>query len=146
MVCRYSLFLKSVVPLQAYLAPCAQVLHAPKAFTMEHAAFGDEAIHLCSVSAADGTYDGIEGKEGLTSKAADAVRAVLKAFQVQFGEEIKQAGEAKKRAIYAVDVQFDETKERAHVLGLSFAPADNLDYNKAFKALFLDEVGDLVTI
>ena len=40
----------------------------------------------------------------LNDKALQSIRAVLKAFQVQFGEEIKQAGEAKKRAIYSVDI------------------------------------------
>ena len=82
----------------------------------------------------------------MTAKSVDAIRAVLKAFQVQFGDEIKQAGEEKKRAIYSVDIQFDDSKEKAKVLGFSFAPADNLDYSEAFKALFFDEVANLAAI
>ena len=65
---------------------------------------------------------------------------------MQFGDEIKQQGEEKKRAIYSVDVQFDESKEHAAIEGFSFAPADNLDYAEAFKALFFDEVANLATI
>ena len=45
-----------------------------------------------------------------------------------------------------MDVQFDAEKQNAYVLGFSFAPADNLDYNEAFGALFLDETQDLVQI
>ena len=41
-------------------------------------------------------------------------------------------------------MQFDAAREKAHILGFSFAPADNLDYNEAFKALFFDEVADVV--
>ena len=51
---------------------------------------------------------------------------------MQFGEEIKQAGEEKKRAVYSVDIQFEADCENAYVLGFSFAPADNLDYSQAF--------------
>jgi len=43
-------------------------------------------------------------------------------------------------------VQFDESKEKVDVLGFSFAPADNINYSEAFKALFFDEVADLASI
>ena len=65
---------------------------------------------------------------------------------MQFGEEIKQEGEDKRRAIYAVDVQFDQSKKTAKVQGFSFAPADNLNYDEAFQALFFDEVNNLLSI
>lgn len=45
-----------------------------------------------------------------------------------------------------MDIQFDDSKEKASVLGFSFAPADNLDYSEAFKALFFDEVANLAAI
>ena len=75
-----------------------------------------------------------------------SIRSVLKAFEAQVGYEVKQTGEEKRRAIYSVDVQFNQDREQAKVLGFSFAPADNLDYDQAFKALFLDEISDLAQI
>lgn len=45
-----------------------------------------------------------------------------------------------------MDILFDENKKRATIEGFSFAPAENLDYNEAFNALFFNEVGDLVAI
>ena len=146
MILKYSVYIKSVVPLQAFVSKRVQVLNAPKPFTMSMASFGDEDVHLCSVTSPEDTYQSFADNEDLTSKSVDSIRAILRAFQVQFGEEIKQAGEAKKRAIYSVDVQFDAAKEHAIVQGFSFAPAENLDYNEAFKALFFDEVAGLVSI
>ncbi len=106
----------------------------------------DDKVHLCSFTGLDTFYDSQADHDSLTAKSVDAIRAVLKAFQVNFGDEIKTAGEEKKRAIYSVDIQFDAAKERASILGFSFAPADNLDYSEAFKALFFDEVADLAAI
>ena len=37
-------------------------------------------------------------------------------------------------------MQFNHDGSGAQVLGFSFAPAENLDYDEAFKALFLDEI------
>jgi len=135
-----------VVPLQAFLSQNVLVLSAEKEFTMSEPSFGDEKVHLCSQTCPADYYSSRSDSADLTAKAADAIRAVLKAYQVNFGEEIKQAGEDKKRAIYSVDIQFDATKERTSVLGFSFAPTANLDYNEAFKALFFDEVANLITI
>ena len=50
------------------------------------------------------------------------------------------------RAIYAVDVQFNQSKQNAKIQGFSFAPADCLNYDEAFQALFFDEVNNLLTI
>ena len=104
MIFRFSVFLKSVVPLQAYVSKKVQVLNAPKPFTIEEASFTDEAVHLCSVTAPETFFGSLPESDDLLSKSVDTIRAVLKAFQVQFGDEIKQAGEEKKRAIYAVDI------------------------------------------
>ena len=43
-------------------------------------------------------------------------------------------------------MQFDESKQLASVLGFSFAPAENLDYNEAFKILFFDEGPNLLNV
>ena len=138
--------MKGVVPLQAFVSKKVQVMNSFKKFTMSEESFGDEGVHLCNQISPAETYNAIEGHDDLTSKAVDQIRSVLRAYQVQFGEEIKTSGEAKKRAIYAVDVQFDESKEQCQILGFSFAPAENLDYNEAFKALFFDEITDLAAI
>ena len=143
---RFSVFFRSAVPLQAYISDKVQVLHAQKTYTNAPGLFGDELIHVCTNVAPADTFSKIENHKVMHSLASDAIRGVFKAFQVQFGEEIKEVGEAKSRAIYSVDVQFDETKKKVQILGFSFAPADNLDYNQAFKALFFDEVADLVAV
>mmetsp|Transcript_19678 Transcript_19678/g.26618 ORF Transcript_19678/g.26618 Transcript_19678/m.26618 type:complete len:191 (-) Transcript_19678:154-726(-) len=109
---RYSLYLKGVVPLQAYVSAKPQVLTAAKPFTMSEASFGDEFVHLCTQPCPSDYFQSIADNDDLNVKALQAIRAVLRAFQVQFGDEIKQAGEEKKRAIYSVDVQFDAKKER----------------------------------
>ena len=146
MLLRFSVYLKGVVPLEAYVSNKVQVLNATKPFTMSEPSFGDEGVHLCTVACPDEFFNSLPDADSLRSKSVDAIRGVLRAFQVQFGEEIKQAGEEKRRAIYAVDVQFDAAGERASILGFSFAPPDNLNYSEAFRALFFDEVADLVTI
>ena len=38
------------------------------------------------------------------SKIVDSIRKILKAFVIQFGDEIKDKGEEHSRAIYTVDV------------------------------------------
>ena len=146
MIFRFSVYLKSVVPLQAYVSKKIQVLYAPKPFSMSEHSFGDEGVHVCSQSAPPSLFNSLVDKESLHSKSVDAIRAILKAFQIQFGEDVKQVGEQKRRAIYSVDVQFDDKKENINVLGFSFEPAENIDYSEAFKALFFDEVAGLDSI
>ena len=147
MLFRFSVYLKGVVPLQAYVSKQVQVLNAPKPFTMSEDSFGDDSIHLCSVACPNEFFQSLSDYETLNSKAVDAIRAVLKAFQVRFGSAIKQAGEDRYRAIYSGDVQFTAGQGgKATIQGFSFAPSENLDYSEAFKALFFDEVTDLTTI
>ena len=146
MIFRLSVFIKSVAPLQAHVSKKVLVLHALKSFSTAESSLGDEEVHLCQAKAGPSYFDKIEGKDELLEKAVDSIRHALRAYQVQFSEEIKKAGEQKRRAIYSVDIQFDEAKQNAYILGFSFAPAENLDYNEAFKALFLDETTDLAEI
>lgn len=112
---------------------------------MSEDSFGDDGVHLCLNTCPSEFYQSLTDHEALTSKAVDAIRAVLKAFQVRFGPTIKLAGEERQRAIYSVDIQFN-TSGKATVQGFSFAPTEDLDYSEAFKALFFDEVADLTTI
>lgn len=48
MLFRFSVYLKGVVPLQAYVSKQVQVLNAPKPFTLSEDSLGDENVHLCS--------------------------------------------------------------------------------------------------
>ena len=83
MIFRFSVFLKSVVPLQAFVSKRVQVLNAPKPFTMDESCYADEGVHLCSVSNPDASsFSQIDDSETLMSKSVDAIRSVLKAFQV----------------------------------------------------------------
>lgn len=145
MLFRYSVYVKGIVPLEAYVSKQVQVLNAPKPFSCSVDSFGDEGVHLCTVASPGETYTALADHETLSSKAVDVIRAALRAFQVKFGPTIKQANEEKKRAIYAVDVQFN-MDNKATIQGFSFAPSELLNYSEAFKALFFDEVADLVTI
>ena len=45
---RYSVYLKGVVPLQAFLSQKVQVMSAAKPFTMSEPSLGDENVHFCS--------------------------------------------------------------------------------------------------
>ena len=80
MTMRYSVYLKGVVPLQAFVSKKVQVLNAPKPFTMQDISLCDAGVHLCSVTSPEGTYDALADHEDLTSKAVDSIRAVLRAF------------------------------------------------------------------
>ena len=111
---------------------------------MAEGSFSDEGVHICT-NLTD-TFDQVQGHEELFNKSKDAIGHVLRAFQVQFNDEIQSVGEQKRRAIYSVDVQFDHDGSNAYVLGFSFAPAENIDYDEAFKALFLDETEGLEQI
>ena len=80
MLLRYSVYLKGIVPLQAYVSKQVQVLNAPKPFTMSEDCYGDEGVHLCSVPCPSDFYQSLADHDGLTSKAVDAIRTALKAF------------------------------------------------------------------
>jgi len=104
MIFRFSVYLKGVVPLQAYVSKKVLVLNAPKRFTMSEPSFNDDGVHMCTVQSPEDFFASLPDSEALMSKSIDEIRAVLRAFQVQFGEEIKQSGEDKRRAIYSVDI------------------------------------------
>ena len=61
---------------------------AARNFTMSAASFGDDLVHICNQSEADDTFTK-HFNESCYGQSVDAIRAVLKAFQVQFGEEIE---------------------------------------------------------
>ena len=78
---------------------------APKAFTIAENFFGDELVHVCSQVESDVTFQLIESQsESVYERSLEAIKAVLKAFQVQFGEEIAKKGQDKCRAIYTCDI------------------------------------------
>lgn len=62
-------------------------------------------------------------------KSVDCIRAVLKAWQVQFGEEIEAKGEQKSRAIYTADVQLSSDLEQAQLLGFNFGGEGAIDFD-----------------
>ena len=82
MILRYSVYIKSVVPLQAFVSKKVQVLNAPKPFTMSYASMGDEDVHLCTVAGPEDSYSSLADSEDLTSKSVDSIRAILRAFQI----------------------------------------------------------------
>ena len=79
MIFRFSVYLKGVVPLQAYVSKKVLTLNAPKPFTMAVPSFGDDAVHLCTVPNND-TFASLPESDTLMSKSVDAIRAALKAF------------------------------------------------------------------
>lgn len=82
LVFRYSLYLKGVVPLQAFMSQKVLVMSAVKPFTMSEPSLGDDQVHICSQACPNDYYTSRSDSADLTAKAADAIRAVLKAFQV----------------------------------------------------------------
>ena len=111
---------------------------------MAEGSFGDEGVHVCHNET--DTFDQVQGHDELFNKSRVAIGHIVKAFQVQFNDEITSIGEQKRRAIYSVDVQFNHDGSGAQVLGFSFAPTENLDYDEAFKAMFFDETEGLVQV
>ena len=77
---RFSVYLKGVVPLEAHVSKKVQVLTATKPFTMSDASLSDEGVHLCSQACPEDYFASLSDHEDLTSKAVDAIRAVLRAF------------------------------------------------------------------
>ena len=111
---------------------------APHKFTLADNKFGDENTHTCSVQS-DKLFSDLPKSDHIFDKAVDQIRTVLRAYQVQFGEEIKKASDVKSRAIYSCDIQVSSDMLEQQILSFGFLPSDNVDYNQAFKALFFDE-------
>ena len=82
MLLRFSLFVKSVVPLQAFVSDKVQAISAPSPFSMSEHLLGDESIHMCSVNQADSFFAAFANNQLIHAKAVDAIRDALKAFQV----------------------------------------------------------------
>ena len=80
MLFRFSVYLKGVVPLEAYVSNKVQVLNATKPFTMSEPSLGDEGVHLCTSACPDDFFNSLSDADNLKSKAVDALRAVLRAF------------------------------------------------------------------
>ena len=88
---RLSLYVKSIAPLQCYLSKNVSVLTAAKPFTMAEGSFGDERVHICQNET--NTFDQVQGHDELFNKSRVAIGHILKAFQVQFNDEIQGIGE-----------------------------------------------------
>ena len=82
MILRFSVYVKSCVPLQAYVSKKVQVLTAPNKFTAATSSFADEQVHMCSATAPDTFFDSLDDSETVKDKSVNAIRSVLKAFQV----------------------------------------------------------------
>lgn len=108
---------------------------------MAEPSFGDELVHVSSQVEADDTFNKIDSSEGVCyNNSVEAIKAVLKAFQVQFGEEITAKGQDNCRAIYSCDVQMNQDHDEAQVMGFGFMPPTNIDFNQCFNALFYNQV------
>ena len=138
-VARFTVIIKSIVPLQAFVSKKVSLLTAPSKFTVAEASLGDDTVHMCSL--VENVFDKLPESQTLFGKSVDAIRALLKAFQVQFGEEIKSKDETKSRAVYTATVQASANLKEVQVLGFEFGA--DVDYNEVFKCLFLDECGGL---
>ena len=75
-------------------------MQATKPFNRAEASLGDHEIHVCSQVAPSDYFTSLPEYEAYFTKSVDAIRAVLHAFEYQFGEEIATVGEEKSRAIY----------------------------------------------
>lgn len=80
-------------------------MHAQNDFTIAESKFGDEKTHVCNLHTMTTLEEVCPQHDDVYCRAVDQIRAVLRALQVQFGEEISQAGELKSRAIYACNIQ-----------------------------------------
>lgn len=69
---------------------------------------------------------------------------MLQCFEAKFADKLEN--QQKRRAVWSVDIQCDEQAKEALVLGVSFEPASNIDYNQAFNYLFFDDNSDLIQL
>jgi len=121
------------------------VLVSKSRFTNAEAHLGDEDIHLCTEAAPDSFFKNhVSHHELLLSRSVSSIRKMLQCFEAKFAEKL--AKQSKRRAIWSVDIQCDEACKEALILGVSFEPASNVDYNQAFEYLFFDENSDLIQL
>lgn len=80
MIFRYSVYLKGIVPLQAFVSKKVQVLNATKPFTMCESNLQNPDVHMCQTTCPDEFYNSQADHDTMTAKSVDAIRAVLKAF------------------------------------------------------------------
>lgn len=106
---------------------------------------GDSAVHVCSVESS-AKFEDVKEHDAIHSRAVDQIRSVMRAMQVQFGEEIASAGEIKSRAIYSFDIQCSEDLKQQELQAFEFMPASEVDYNAAFKCLFFDECAGMTAL
>jgi hypothetical protein len=94
------------------------------------------------------SFDTIPNSPVLFEKATANIKHLLQCFQAEFGDSIVEEGQQAtlRRAIWSVDVQCDEDYKHCLILGVSFSPADTVDYNEAFRYLFLDDSTGIVTL
>lgn len=101
---KFTVLIKSIVPLQAYVLSKVNIVHAQNDFTMAQSKQGDVLTHVCNLHTMTGFEESVPSHSDVHSRAVDQIRAVLRAFQVHFGEEIKTSGELKSRAIYSCNI------------------------------------------
>ena len=75
---RFSLFVKSIAPLQCYLSKKVQVLSASMPFSIAEGSFSKQSVHVCSIPT--DTFDSVQGHDELFNKSKDAIGHVLRAF------------------------------------------------------------------
>ena len=56
MLLRFNVFVKSIVPLQAFVAYKVQAITAPSPFSMSEHLLGDDSVHMCSVNQVDSYF------------------------------------------------------------------------------------------
>jgi len=135
-----SLFVKQIAPLQAAVSRKVQVLAAKEPFSAGIDSLSNPDVQVCTEALAEGFFDQIPNSAVLYDKAVESIRTMLKCFQAEFGDSIAEDPQSHlRRAIWSVDIQCDEDYRNALILGVSFSPAANVDYNQAFRYLFTDD-------
>ena len=119
---------------------------ASKTYDNSEALLGDDLTHSCSIQVDGNPFDQLNNKDKIYSRGVDLIRTVLKAFQVQFGEEIEKAGELKSRAIYSVEVECNESSDNFRLLRFGFDVPKDFDYKVAFNCLFFDDSSQFTLI
>jgi hypothetical protein len=113
--------------------------------TKENFSAGIESLNrpetqVCTETQPDEFFEQLPNNAILYNMAVSSIRTMLRCFQAEFGDSILDDPHSHlRRAIWSVDVQCDEDYKHALILGVSFSPATNVDYNQAFKYLFADD-------
>ena len=167
---RYVVLMKSLLPLQLYVANEFYIRFSNNQFTMSESTFQEYDTHFTVMNYGDKDMTNMRCEQfmeafneeyeprgirfqDLNQKAFKAIADVFKAFQTRYGKDVEKMGNIdRSRACYGVDVMIDQDCN-AKLLEVTFAPDMGRfckfqpnGYNEVFGNLFFNEENNVTRI